>query len=431
MTSSCSPPSRVRRSFADLPSVAVIGVSLGLGACASPPAVLPADAGANPDAARTDDAGSADAAVRPGDAAHVDAPSSPDAAVVIEGACFEGAARIATSVAGPSSRAHMRAVDLAAFEHGFVVVISDNGDGAETLVVTDRSGNVIAREPAPLLTHRVLVVGSSALVFGGSQVFRMDLDATGIVRRYPGQYVGGLFARNEGLRALEPQPDGTVHALTHHYLEGEGRSVLRLSILMLDDAVEPGLVQRIDDLAAIDGIEPFTDRFFLRGDHLRVASTTHVLDVQLGLGSAGSGTPIGVRVWSDEPWTLPYAIVDLTRDGQSAVTGRASDGEMRLHLEALPPATAAPIPLLVDLHFGAPAAEALEVSDVLFLATSDGLHARDRFSGAALAMEGAFAATRNVPVQLALAPDGSVAAAFVEADGVDRHVALRCARLAP
>jgi hypothetical protein len=272
MTSPSSPISPARPPF---PRAALLGLSLTCVACAGPPSVPPVDAGTASDAHHTAHAADANATL---DGGVPDGAVSPDAARVIEGACFEGPTRIASSVAAPGARAHVRPLDLAAFAHGFVIAISDNAAEADTLVVTDRSGNVIAREPAPLLTERVVVVGSSALVFGGYQVQRMDLGPTGIVRRYPGQYVGGIFARHEGLRALEAQADGTLRALTHHYLEAEARSVLRLSIITLDDAVEPGLVQRIDDLAAIDGLTPFDDRFFLRGDHLRIVTGGRELD---------------------------------------------------------------------------------------------------------------------------------------------------------
>jgi hypothetical protein len=426
MTSPSSPISPARPPF---PRAALLGLSLTCVACAGPPSVPPVDAGTASDAHHTAHAADANATL---DGGVPDGAVSPDAARVIEGACFEGPTRIASSVAAPGARAHVRPLDLAAFAHGFVIAISDNAAEADTLVVTDRSGNVIAREPAPLLTERVVVVGSSALVFGGYQVQRMDLGPTGIVRRYPGQYVGGIFARHEGLRALEAQADGTLRALTHHYLEAEARSVLRLSIITLDDAVEPGLVQRIDDLAAIDGLTPFDDRFFLRGDHLRIVTGGRVLDVQLGLGSTGSGTPIGVRLWTDESWTPPYALLDVTRDGQSAVTGRDDASGVFLHVEPLPPATTPAFPLLVELHHGFPAAEVLETSNALVVATIDGLHARDRASGASIPLEGAFDATPNTTLQVASGLDGSYAAAFVEtADGGDRHVALRCARPLP
>ena len=398
-------------------------VLCSLPACGDPTSVVVPDAGLTPD-----DAGPELLDAYAPDAFLTDA-SVPDAGP--PGGCFEGPLRILSSSAGPSERAHVRVLGATAYEHGWLVAATGLHDST-TLLVLDVEGRLVSSTPLSVYGSSVwLVAQDGALyVLAHYTAQRFDVDARGVTRTYPALYVGGSGARREGIRAVEARQDGVLRVLTHFYDEAAGASLLRLSELRRDDASESGLSERTGTLASIGDASPFDARFFLAGDRMRVILpwTFRVLDVRLGaLDAAISAEVVSQADWSE----APYAIVSVLHDGVTALIARSDEARALGELQALPPLASASVTLGegLDLRFGTVGASVLETDDARVLVASyEGIEVFDRESGARAGEPASLEATYNVPLA-AMRHEGRVAAAYVEREDHDRHIAIRCTTL--
>ncbi len=418
-------------------ALALTLASLSLAGCSMSPVIAPDGAILSPDAGGSDAerAGELDTG---SDAAHsADASVPPDAdhdAGPLAG-CFEAPTRVRVSHARPDDRAHMEIYGAVGFDDGWAIITWGARDG-ETLLVLDLEGRVLSETPLGLSGWAIHAEGRVIFLLSMYWVRRVDVDASGAVRAYADDFVGGVRPRHEGIRAFEPLPGGGFRVLTHFYDETARRSILRLSEIERDDGAETGLRQRTSDLADFDGPDPFYGaRYFLAGDHLRVLGSSppfRVMDVQIGLATLGSDAVLGVRVWSDQEWPdAPDAVVALTRDRTRALTMRTDPtlGPRLAHLEPVPPATGPRVLLEdgLDLGYGTIGASLLDLEDGrLVVATYDGLHLFEGGDGARLTETAGLIARANADLSTMRRGD-DVAVAFVEPD--NGGVSLRCLHL--
>jgi len=422
-------------------------LALGLGLGCSDGTVGLDAAGSVPDSSARLDAGFEDARVVVDAAVFADATAfadatlfpdaarSPDASEVPDAAgCFETPVRVWTSTAGPMERAHGRIQGAAGTEDGWLVAVNGLHDG-EQLISTDRRGHIQWVNEIDFYgqTARMFAIGRSLYVFHGQLAERLDIDATGITRRYNSVYVGGLTERGEQTLTVSPlEGEEGFRAISLHFDVDAGRWLVRVSELRPSATETSGISHVTGRLELPPDLPVEAGQYYLAGDHLWVlvrAAEWRVLDVQLGLGGLGSAPVVPARVWSDEIWPMsPPQVIELTGDRTLALTARPDSVTMANvgQLERLPPAAPAITTLGpgLDLGFGLISAAMLEVNGRLVIATPRGIwgYASD---GTPL-LSSPIEATPNIPLGLARHL-GEVAVFYVEANSEERHVSIKCA----
>ena len=416
---------------------ATVAGAVTVAGCAETNMRGPGDAGPRTDAvSATDTERPQDAAPmadtwRGPDALGPDAFVSPDAGPA-PGGCFESAATIWTSSAGPSSRAHGRVLGAIGTEDGWLAVAAD----PEELIALDREGSVRWRSSIELYGQpaRMHVMEGSLVVFAHDRVTRMELDAAGIARTFRTEYVGGLSDRNEGTMAVAPLgTEPGVRAISIH-LDSSLRYLLRVSELRPDAAAETGFVQVSARIELPTDLRLEEARAYLHDDHLWLlvrSGAWRVLDVQLGLGGLGTEPTVPTRVWTDETWAAsPAHLLNVVQDPPIAITAQTDPGTAGYvgYLETLPPASPMRTALGagLSLGYGRLGTATLDADGDLVVATDLELSvfARDGASRASVTLEG----TANTDIRLARR-GREVAAVFVEGDSSDRRIAIRCMAL--